>query len=111
MHKPDNLLMIAINSCLVLALFNTSKNYQTELDWKKQKTTESNLSRIEIYWNEFVAKLTIKKKKLRARRDYIAEKHATLKLRSETDRSPFLDMAATEHRCHCPFQYCCLCLD
>lgn len=33
------------------------------LDCKQQKTTESNLSRIGIYWDEFVAKLKVKKKK------------------------------------------------
>ena len=53
------------------------------LDCKQQKTTESNLSRIGIYWDEFVAKLKVKKKKkLGARRDYIAEKHAMLKHRN-----------------------------
>ena len=54
------------------------------LDCKQQKTTESNLSRIGIYWDEFVAKPKVKKKKkkLGARRDYIAEKHAMVKLRN-----------------------------
>lgn len=42
------------------SLFPMSIKFRS-FDWKKQKTTESNLSRIEIYWNEFVAKLTIKK--------------------------------------------------
>ena len=37
LHKPDNLLTIAINFCLVLALFNKSKNYQKKLGWTKHK--------------------------------------------------------------------------
>lgn len=37
LHKPDNLQIIAINFCLVLALFNKCKNYQKKLSWKKHK--------------------------------------------------------------------------
>lgn len=37
LHKSDKLVMIAINSCLVLALFNKCKNYQEKLGWKKHE--------------------------------------------------------------------------
>lgn len=46
LHKPDKLMMTAINSCLVLASFNICKNYQEKFGWKKHK-----VHNIPIYHN------------------------------------------------------------